>query len=67
MCAESAVDGCARDTVEVELSLITRKFQVCNGFSAFRKKLPSDTRINLPVDCAKQFQMHDSLVHMQGL
>ena len=35
--AESAVDHCAGDTLEMELSLITRKFQVCNEFSAFRK------------------------------
>ena len=67
MCAESAGDGFAGDTFEVELSLITRKFQVCDGFSAFRKKIPSETRINLPVDCAKQFYIHDRLVHMHGL
>ena len=32
-----AVEGCVRDTFEVELPLITHKFQVCNEFSAFRK------------------------------
>ena len=30
-------------------------------------KLPSETRINLPVVYAKRFHMHDSLVHMHGL
>ena len=34
MCAGSAVDGGVGDTFEVELSLKTRKFQVCIEFSA---------------------------------
>ena len=51
----------------MELSLITHKYQVCNEFSAFRKKLPPETRINLLVVYAKRLDMHDSLVHMHGL
>ena len=62
MCPETAVDGCAGDTLEVELALLTRKFQVFNEFFPF-----SETKINLPVDCAKKFHMHDSLVHMHTL
>jgi len=36
-CALKVQSMVARDAFEVEFSLITRKFQVCNEFSAFQK------------------------------
>ena len=43
----------------MELSLISCKFQVCNNFFWFSKKLLLKTRVNLLVVYSNKMHMHD--------